>query len=319
MLKAALRRTALLAPPLRRLVERLQATEAALQDTQRRLDAVLAERAPPLDVGQAISQASLETFRSALAASAPESWMRVQLNGALLWLPRDTLRTMVHCMAREADGTLALHVEETHLRWMMERLDGGGTFLDVGCATGATTLPVARAFGERVRIVAYEPAAEARRLLTETLARNGISGVELRPVAVSDQDGSAEFREYMPDETGEVPFMPEASTLIGTLISERPHRMATVPVVTLDSDALPRCGPGRVVAKIDVEGFEAFVLRGAARLLAERRPWLSIDIHHDPFGQGDRMTEPDVRAILAPAGYEFTRIGHVLLCTPPEG
>ena len=70
------------------------------------------------------------------------------------------------------------------------------------------------------------------------------------------------------------------------------------------------------VIKIDVEGFEAQVLRGARRLIAVLRPWLAIDIHPEPFGDAEETTEQSVRALLGEDGYQFERRGHVLLCTP---
>ena len=111
--------------------------------------------------------------------------------------------------------------------------------------------------------------------------------------------------------------MPEASTLIAKVISDRPHQTLTVPVVTLDEDALQRCDLKPVVIKIDVEGFEAQVLRGARRLISQLRPWLSIDIHREPFGDGLETTERSVRSALDEDGYQFEKLGHVLLCTPP--
>jgi hypothetical protein len=57
-------------------------------------------------------------------------------------------------------------------------------------------------------------------------------------------------------------------------------------------------------------------LRGARRLISEFRPWLSIDIHADPFGDGSQTTERSVQAILGENRYEFSKLGHVLLCTP---
>ncbi len=220
---------------------------------------------------------------------------------------------MVHCAHWEADGSLSLWVEDAHLKWMMKRLDAGGTFLDVGAATGATTLPIAVGLGARVRIIAYEPASAARNLLNATLSRNAIEGVTVHPVAVSNTPGQAEFREYAQDESGATPFMPEASSLTAPIQSQAPHRTYPVPVVTLDDDALVHC-TGNVVIKIDVEGFEAQVLAGAGTILARYRPHLSIDIHTDPFGDGVATTEAAVRALLP--GYRFERLGHVLVASP---
>jgi FkbM family methyltransferase len=328
------RKAALLLPPVRALADRAWTAERAAEAAEhaaaaarhaaaaaeRSRDDALARMAANDDVAaRRPVLREVDILRSLLAASATETWLQVRLNGAPLWLPRDTLLTMVHCISRTPEGRLEIHVEERHLDWMRHRLGQGGTLLDVGCATGAIALPLASSHGSRLRIVAYEPAQMARALLSATLARNGIAGLEIRPVAVSDRPGEAEFREFLPDESGEVPFLPEASTLMGRQVSDRPHRMHRVQVVTLDEDALPRCGDNPVVVKIDIEGFEAHALAGAAHLIAARKPWFSIDIHLDPFGDGVATTEPAVRAALAPHGYGFELQGHVLLCSPPQG
>lgn len=254
------------------------------------------------------------TLDAVLAAAGPGAFLRVNFNHTELDLPVETLRTMVHCIYPQPDRSLVMEVEYEHLAWMMSHLAPGGTFLDVGAATGATTLPVARRFGGAVGVIAYEPASAARGLLAATLARNDIGHVTLREAAVSDAEGEAEFREFLPDET--TPWQPETSALTGGRMADSPSRVLRVPVVTLDGDALPRVAGAPVVVKVDVEGFEVHVLRGAARLLAGHRPHLSIDVHVDPFGDGSATTEPGLRAILEPLGYALERQGHVLLCTP---
>ena len=57
-------------------------------------------------------------------------------------------------------GAIYLSVEEAHLKWMMQKLGDGGTFLDVGAATGATTLPIAVQLGNKVRIVSVRAGRE---------------------------------------------------------------------------------------------------------------------------------------------------------------
>jgi len=287
--KTILGHAARLFPPTRRLIESR--------------DAAIAQR----------DAAPTETLRRIMRIASPDTYLHLKLNGYPLWLPRDTIRTMVHCAHWPDDNSLALWVETAHLNWMMERLAAGSMFLDVGAATGATTLPVAARFGAAVRIRAYEPAVAARELLIATLGRNAIEGVTVRPVAVSDTSGAAVFREYAQDESGAAPYLPEASSLAAPVMQPAPHRTYTVPVVTLDEDALPHC-EGPVVVKIDVEGFEAQVLAGARRLIEEYRPHLSIDIHVDPFGDGVTTTEAVVVPLLQ--GYQFQRFGHVLVCSP---
>ncbi len=257
-------------------------------------------------------------IRSLLMALPPTTFLHVVMNDADLWLPRDTLLTMEHCIHARPDNTLAVYVETAHLRWMMSTLEQGGTLLDVGAATGAVTLPFARLMGDRISIVAYEPAEAARSLLVRTLERNGIDYVRLRPVAVSDHLGEAEFWEYLPDESGEVPYLPEASSLVAAEMTSRDHHVIRVPVVTLDSETQAESIVFPVCIKIDVEGFELHVLRGAENLLRSGQVFLSIDIHRDPLGDSNSTTEPGARNFLSSFGYTFERMGHVLLCTPPS-
>jgi FkbM family methyltransferase len=289
----------------------LGAVRAALQAAdQTRAEALEAARIAAHHHTQGVIAAMLNAAR-------PGSFVHLELNGAPLDVPVETLRTMFHCIHVRPDRSLYLLVETAHLNWMLDRLAPGGTFLDVGASTGATALPAAHRFGSQLRVIAYEPATAARGLLEATVARNGLSHLEVRPFAVSDKAGEAEFREYLPDETGQTPWTPEASSLVASVMPDLPSRMVRVGVVTLD-EQMAEAGdfPGPVVVKIDVEGFEAFVLRGAAEMIRIVRPYFSIDIHGDPFATDGSSTEAAVRAILAPAGYRFSTLGHVLLCEP---
>lgn len=319
-----LRQLGMMVPPVRHLVEsRLNAfaerdaARAAASEAQAACEALRAERtALHAERNMAIAAGTRQVLDAMLASADPSAFFRTTLNGVPAELPRDTLRTMVHCIHAAPDRTLHLWVETAHLNWMIERLAPGGTFLDVGASTGATALPVAKRFGEAVRVIAYEPARAAGRLLRETLARNGIAHVEVRDVAVSSTPGSATFREYLPDETGQTPWTPEASSLTGGLLPDLASQDIEVRVVTLDEDALPSLGGDPLVVKIDVEGFEGEALKGATRLIEERRPFFSIDIHPHPFGDGSWTTEAEVRGLLEPRGYTAEMMGHVLLATP---
>ena len=315
MIHKTIRRVALMIPQVRSLVESRDAALAArdlaiskqhtaetalaatipqLRELAESRDAALAARdlavskQPTAETAAAAAAPNLaDLFHRFLKASAPDTWLQLELNDAVLWLPRDTLLTMFHCIHRRTSGELFLSVEQNHLNWMMQHLTEGGAFLDVGAATGATTLPIAARFGDAVRITCYEPAEAARKLLLATLEHNQFSGPRVLASAVSDVGGTAEFREFLPDETGETPYLPEASTLIAKVISDRPHRTITVPVVTLDDNTSQMCDRKPMVIKIDVEGFEAQVLRGGRRLISDVHPWLSIDIHRDPFGDAE--------------------------------
>jgi FkbM family methyltransferase len=258
---------------------------------------------------------TLAAFNTVSQASE-ESFFRTNYNGVDLELPRDSIRTMIQCLRASLEGPLVIDVEGPHRNWMISHMVDGGTFLDVGASTGAMTIPMAAKFGSKARVIAFEPARPARRLLEMTLARNGFTGVEIVPKAVSNVVGRTTFREFDYDETGGCPFLPETSA-IQSPVTESDERATSseVEVTTLDTFCSGQdIASGRVVVKIDVEGFEVLVLEGALNLISSARPWFSIDIHRDPFGDGS--TEVKVCNFLTPYGYTFDNMGHVLVASP---
>ena len=179
MIRQAIRRAALMIPQLRRLVESRDAALAARDIAMSGQRAAEAALTASVETALASGTQNLsDLFRRFLNASAPDTWLQLELNGTMLWLPRDTLLTMFHCIHPRAGGEFYLSVEQHHLDWMIQHLMDGGTFLDVGAATGATALPIAARFGNAVRIICYEPAEAARKLLLATLARNKFAAVQ---------------------------------------------------------------------------------------------------------------------------------------------
>lgn len=274
------------------------------------------------DQNRQIAAWESDTKRRVIAAvsnlirrSSPEAYFDCEFNGVHALLPRDTLRTMTHCIDPAAQGPLRVAVEIYHQNWLKEKLRSGDLFLDVGAATGAMTIPIAKSDFD-VNIIAFEPNRNTRRILLETLERNGIARVEVEAFAVSDTVGVATFIEMPNDPTGNWPFMPETSSIHTEMLSQ--FGLGTnyqASVTTLDAYFAERTDALQVRAiKIDVEGFEVHVLRGANLFLQSVRPYMAIDIHQDPFATS--TTESGVRAILTPFGYSFEKLAHVLLCTP---
>jgi FkbM family methyltransferase len=259
-------------------------------------------------------------LRNVILASDSTSYFNCNLNGFSCWLPTETLRTMIHCVTLSNESINVL-VETAHIEWMMDRIEEGQgerLFIDVGAATGAATLPIALKFNEKVKIVAFEPAIAALRLLNGTLEKNNITGIEVAPSVVGDSVGNVRFIEYQEDPTGNCPFLPEASTISHP--GAMPGDERDVPQTTLDyyfkNYTTKHAGVAeRVVIKIDVEGFEVQVLRGALELILRYRPYFSIDIHQSVDGSG-MTTESACRQILGNCGYGFQVMGHVLLCSP---
>jgi FkbM family methyltransferase len=174
-----------------------------------------------------------------------------------------------------------------------------GRIIDVGAHNGALTLPLAELPGARV--IAFEPLPAAfARLHAAVLARYGrIPGhLELRRTALGDHAG--EIILEVPT-VGGITQEQWASTVKDYEIIRAADpridavRRFSVPLIRLDDLVL-----GDVTAiKLDAEGAEAAVIRGALATLRRCRPVLSVEIEerHRP---GSTHTVP---ALLADLGY----------------
>jgi FkbM family methyltransferase len=157
---------------------------------------------------------------------------------------------------------------EPLLRQVMERhIAVGATVIDGGAHIGYHTLLAARLVGPSGRVIAFEPAPSTYRLLAENVARNGYQNVTLVGGALTDRSGHGALHLHG-DWSGD------------HRIAEGPGRQ-TIPVDLHSLDDFVEQEESVDFIKLDVQGAEPLVLRGAARLL-ERNPQLVAAIEYDP-------------------------------------
>lgn len=146
---------------------------------------------------------------------------------------------------------------------------------DVGAHRGYTALLCAK--HRSGRIVAFEPDASNLECFRDNLKANPALSeqIEVLPVAVSETDGAISLESPSDDKTQcqivTQGVAPRARTFSAVTV-------VTVPAVSLDSLlAEGRKAPG--LLKIDVEGAEYLVLRGAQRLLQQCHPLVVLEYH----------------------------------------
>ncbi|WP_169747426.1 FkbM family methyltransferase [Belnapia moabensis] len=142
----------------------------------------------------------------------------------------------------------------------------GDRVAEVGANMGYHTLTMAEAVGPEGQVHSFEANPAVLPLLRATIAVNGFGGrVTLYPVAALDAPGDVSFSSD-PEHigSGHLAFEGEAANY---------SRRVTVPAVTLDA-ALAAL-PSIQLLRMDAEGSEPRVLRGAAELIA-RSPGLRI-------------------------------------------
>ena len=151
----------------------------------------------------------------------------------------------------------------------------GGCLYDVGAHIGFYSMVGARLVGEAGKIFAFEPDPSNIALLEENVARNHLMQVTCVRKAVWSGTKIVSFRRGPQPSSG-------ASSRRGSVVAEEPLEpnpsAIRVGAVSLDEFARDHMMP--LLIKIDVEGGEVEVIRGASRLLSETQPVLLIEVHH---------------------------------------
>ena len=240
----------------------------------------------------------------------------------------------------------------------LDRLPADATVLDVGAHVGEHAIPLAA--GTDRRVVAFEPNGESADRLARNAARNGLDErIDLRRAGLGDERGSLPF--YRSTFSKCSAFDRDRATRWGARVAA----VETVPVYRLDGLIGDVDADGDVTAdgdtstvgdtsadgdataevvgepvpppdaiKVDVEGHELAVLRGAEATLRTHRPLLVVEVHdgtasevydgtagedssgtagEDTSGTAGDHTEV-LRSWLVDHGYDVETRGDVWVC-----
>jgi FkbM family methyltransferase len=193
------------------------------------------------------------------------------------------------------------HYEQDEIGFVRGLLKPGDVAIDVGGHIGFFTMQMAAAVGAAGRIYAFEPLDSNAELLERSIAENGFGDrVRFQRAAAGAAPGTATLT--FPAETlnsgGAYLLRDGTAPLTG-------NRKQEVPLVALDSLDLRR--PVRFI-KMDVEGAEPQVLRGAARILAEDRPVVLSELHPTQLERASGITGDQFLAQIAAFRYHAHRI-----------
>ena len=153
-------------------------------------------------------------------------------------------------------GSTEPEIEEFVVRF----LKPGMRFVDVGAHVGIYSLLAAAAVGPAGEVISFEPNPEARRVLELNIAENRFHNVRVRGEAVADAAGMRDF------EICEESSVSSLNGGAGEFPKRRSSRLIKVESTTLDA-ALGAGGESIHLIKIDAEGAELPVLKGASSLL----------------------------------------------------
>lgn len=159
-------------------------------------------------------------------------------------------------------------------RVLRREIEGARTFIDVGANVGFYSV-LAHKVRPGIQTLSFEPLPALHADCTAFHRANGVKG-DIRQLALSDQDGEATIFEPQHDhDFGQT----AASTLVAeSWQAQKGGRQSVVRTARLDTLLAGQELPGPVAMKIDVEGFEPAVLRGARETIARYRPRIVCEI-----------------------------------------
>ena len=201
---------------------------------------------------------------------------------------------------------------EPELAYLEKLLSPGKVFVDAGANFGIYTAMASKTVGEAGRVISFEPSVRAFPVLRYNIAINGFKNVRAFPLALTDKPGRAWL--YHHSAVG--------SDALAKDSTFDPDAYAQIIETESLDNVLRRISIEHVDAiKLDVQGAEELVLRGASEIVTSIRPVIMFEFH--PEGAISLGLEPDgAWNLLHGLGYDFFGVrqqgGVTRLLFPPS-
>jgi len=167
-----------------------------------------------------------------------------------------------------------------------------GVFIDVGSCIGKYTVPIGKKLFNRGKIISIEADKDNFNILKKNIELNNLENVDLLNVACSDKNGIAKF--FLHSEG------PGGHSLHGDKIASK--KFVEVKTRTIDSIVNERVGKEKInLIKIDVEGAEVEVIKGALKTLEKHHPTIILEAW-------DEKDIKEIATLLSPLNYNIHKI-----------
>jgi FkbM family methyltransferase len=182
--------------------------------------------------------------------------------GELIWLSKPCWSSVYSRYEPNIAGAIKAH------------LPRGGTFWDVGANVGLLSLFASKIAGPKGHIISFEPSPEVLALLRRNI--EGETNIKVLPYGIGNADTVRSFA--MQGISSAASFVEEVTAINRSFLPDQPIEQVTVTMRKLDT-VLSDGALCPALVKVDVEGFELEVLKGADHLLSSIHPKLLIEIH----------------------------------------
>ncbi len=186
--------------------------------------------------------------------------------------------------------------EETEIQFLKETLQEGDYFLDIGANIGLFSLFAAERVGKSGKVIAFEPAPDTFQKLTENVKINNFTNVELHNLGVSDQVAKIPF---FVSQNGY-----DAWNSFGNLTNKSETIATEVEVKPLDRFLSTIDAAKIKLVKIDVEGWEKFVLKGGEHFFKTQQPVVMMEFTESTCFEVGYMVQ-ELYDIMETYGYRW--------------
>lgn len=185
-------------------------------------------------------------------------------------------------------------------RILKKYLQPGDVFLDIGANIGYHSLFVAAHLRDTGRVYAFEPLPRLAKQIESSIQSNGFSNVTVCNFGLAENNDDDRTIYIRDENTG-------GSSLFryDHLENVRIKGLEKIKLRTLDSFL---DSPRVALIKIDVEGYEFEVLKGAANVIAKTRPIIIVEFSPVFYSQQGGTKAEEILAFLECIGYKFFTI-----------
>ncbi|MBS1507548.1 MAG: FkbM family methyltransferase [Bacteroidetes bacterium] len=174
--------------------------------------------------------------------------------------------------------------EENEIEFVTKALKKGDVFVDIGANIGLFSLIASPLVDSTGKVISFEPSPETFSRLIENVSLNNLTNISARNIGLSDSEG-----ELMLNVSGDGH---DAWNTFAAVSDEKFHSTKSVPVFTLDDQLVEEAKEKISLVKIDVEGWEKFVLVGGKTFFQKFAPVVMMEFtESNTFSAGYMVQE----------------------------
>jgi FkbM family methyltransferase len=193
-------------------------------------------------------------------------------------------------------------VYEEEKTWFIKKhCRPGSTAIDIGAHIGIFSFFLAKQVGKKGRVYSFEPSPFTFGVLQQTVKYNGLQDIiEPRMQVVSNSHGNIPF--FLSNSSD----ISNANSINMKNIPDGNAKRIMIPAIMLDDFLNDAAFSHLSFVKIDAEGAEFEILKGATALIKKYRPYMTLEIHPNTF-EDPVKTQGEMFDLISSLDYKMQR------------